>query len=85
MCNVCVCACVRGTPGCHDNSSGRVGEVRAAAWLLLRGLVEFSSGMLHNPPPHIRHPRPVLLRRATWEEDHGKEEEEPVPLDSIHR
>lgn len=68
---------VCGTPGCHDNKSGRVGEVSAAAWLLLRGLVEFSSGMLHTPhPPHPpRRPLPVRLRKATWEEDHGNEAE----------
>lgn len=78
MYNVC------GTPGYHDNPSGQVGEVIASAWLLLGGLLEFSSGMPPNPQPPT--PKPLLWpREATWEEDHGKEEEESVPLDAIHR
>lgn len=71
MCTECVC----GTPGCHDDRSGRAGEVSAAGWLLLRGLLEFSSGMLRNPPPPPAVPSQRASGEATWEEDHGKEEE----------
>lgn len=58
--------CVCGTPGYHDNPSGQVGETRAPAWLLLGGLLEFSSGM----PPNPQTP-PVAsggdMGRGSWE------------------
>lgn len=69
MC-VCLYMCVwGGTPGYHDNPSGHVGGVRAPAWLLLGGLLEFSSGM----PPKTQPPFPSCgLRRRHGERIIGK-------------
>ena len=35
----CMCVCVWGTPGYHDNPSGQVGEVRAPALAVARKAV----------------------------------------------
>lgn len=81
-----LCVCVWGTPGYHDNPTSRqvAEEVRAPAWLLLGGLLEFSSGMPPKPRTPLTPSIPPVASEATWGEDHGKEEE-LVPLESIHR
>jgi len=72
---VCVCVCVGGGWGhlaTMTTPSGQAGEVRASAWPLLGGLLEFSSGM----PPKPRAAAPPSARggdmgRGSWESGGG--------------